>query len=173
MNKDNPSWGAILNLASQIRICDESGLITPSLAMCFIAIDSLASLARPIDKARVTRSDFVDWVNRYLNGHSEQKYKYSGKDVYAARCSFLHTYGATSEIHERDTTTIKFVYHDGGRHVYRPEVNPALVIIGVRSFADDVIRAMDDFVEECDKDIELRARVEARLNELFNIVPIQ
>lgn len=173
MNKDDLNWSAIPNLASQIRVCDESGLITPSLAMCFISIDALASLSRSIDKARVTRNDFITWVDRYLRCHPEQTYKYNGKDVYAARCSFLHAYGATSELHEKDTTTIKFVYHDGGRHAYKPEIDSALVVIGVRSFTNDVICAMDSFMAECEKDKELRARVESRLNELFNIVPIQ
>ncbi|WP_461480702.1 hypothetical protein [Porticoccus sp.] len=172
MSSVKENWGAIISLASQIKSCDEIGLVCPSLAMCFISIDSMASLARSLDKPKVTRKDFIDWVDRYLQGHPEQKYIYRGKDVYAARCAFLHTYGATSKIHEQDSSTIKFVYHDGGRHSYNSEVDPSLVVIGVRSFTNDVICAMEKFMEDCSLDTGLRQRVISRLDELFNILPI-
>jgi len=70
--------------------------------MSFICIDAMANLSRPKDKTKVTRSDFKTWVDKHLSGAAEQTYKYRGKDVYAARCSFLHTYGAESELHEKD-----------------------------------------------------------------------
>lgn len=173
MSSGRANWGAIVGLASQIKSCDEIGLFCPALAMCFISIDSMASLARPLDKPKVTRKDFIEWADKYLRGHPEQKYAYSGKDVYAARCSFLHTYGATSEIHGQDTSTIKFVYHDGGRHSYRPEIDPSLVVIGLRSFTNDVICAIDKFMEHCSTDADLKQRVESRLDELFNISPLE
>jgi len=172
LNSKTENWSPIVSLAAQIRQCDEIGLVCPSLAMCFVSIDSMASLARPVEKPKVTRRDFIDWVDQYLHGHPDQKYAYRGKDVYAARCAFIHTYGATSEIHEQDGDSIKFVYHDGGRHSYAPDSEPNLVVIGVRSFTNDVINAIDAFMENCSSDSELRGRVTSRLDELFSTLPI-
>ena len=89
-------WRSITSLVAELKRCDQSGLITASIAMAFICIDSLANLARPTQASKVTRADFKAWVDKYLKAHDEQPYKYRGKDVYAARCAFLHTYGSLS-----------------------------------------------------------------------------
>lgn len=87
---DNPlgNLKSIVDLVSEMKRCDECGITSASVAMAYICIDTLANLARPLDKPRVTRADFRDWVNEYLKGHKEQPYQYRGKDVYAARCAF-------------------------------------------------------------------------------------
>jgi len=128
------NWQCITGLVSELKRCDGYDLTTASIALAYICIDTLANLARPIDKPKVTRADFVVWVDKYLDSHPEQPYKYRGKDVYAARCAFLHTYGAIAKLHEEDPDTIKFVYHNGGKHQYNPNVEPQLVIIGTKSF---------------------------------------
>jgi len=70
--------------------------------------DTLANLARPANKKKVTRSDFKEWVNAHLEGHPDQPYQYRGKDVYAARCALLHKYGSEAELHKEDPDTIMF-----------------------------------------------------------------
>lgn len=150
-------------MVAELKRCDQCGVTTASIAMAYICIDALANLARPIGNEKVTRTDFKKWVEKYLNAHSDQPYQYRGKDIYAARCAFLHAYGAEAELHEKDPDTIKFGYHDGGRHEYNPEVEPRLVLIGARSFVSDVVYAVEAFLQECQKDKALRERVEARL----------
>lgn len=172
MSDDNGSWNAIVSLASQIKDCEKFGLITPSIAMSFICIDTMASLARPIDKDRVTRKDFIEWVERYLKAHPEQVYQYRGMDVYAARCAFLHTYGSKSGLHEKGDDVLEFIYHDGGMHVYNPSVDPKLVIIATRSFTNDVVNAVSDFLDMCANDCQLKDRVRSRLTEVLGLVPI-
>ena len=166
-----PNWGSIIGLISEIKRCDNSGLVTPSLAMAYICIDSLANLSRPAGTKRVTRGHFRDWVEKYLKGHPEQPYEYRGSDVYAARCAFLHTYGSDAELHVTEPDTVKYIYHDGGRHIYNPHVEPGIVIIGTRSFVDDVVRAANNFLEDCGNNAELKELVEARLVHVFNTVP--
>ena len=165
------NWGALVGLVAEMRRCDESGLITPSLAMAFICIDSMASLARPADCNRVTRRHFKEWVDKYLEGHPDQPYKYRGVDVYAARCAFLHTYGSEAELHTNEPETKKYTYHDGGRHNYNPEVEPGMVIIGTKSFVNDVAVAASNFLEECGQNSELKTLVESRLVHVLNIIP--
>ena len=164
-------WGSILGMVSEMKRCDEGGLITASLAMAFICIDALANLSRPAGKNRVTREDFQNWVDLHLKGHPEQPYQYRGKDVYAARCAFLHTYGSVADLHEKDLDTVKYAYHDGGKHNFDPKVSSDIVVIGTKSFVNDVACAAESFLEQCQADTLLRERVEARLPHVLSTLP--
>jgi hypothetical protein len=168
---DNAHWETILGLVSDLKRCDKNGITTAAVAMAFICIDTFANLARPLNKSRATRSDFIEWVNKYLKEHPDQLYKYRGKDVYAARCAFLHTYGSEAQLHREDPDLIKFGYHDGGKHVYNPDIDPALTIIGTKSFINDVVRAGSFFMAECKNDTSLRNRVEERLPHVLQSIP--
>lgn len=168
---DSDHWETIIGLVSELKRCDKNGITTAAVAMAFICIDTFANLARPIDKSRVTRSDFIEWVIQFLKEHPDQPYKYRGKDVYAARCAFLHTYGSEAQLHEEDPNLIKFAYHDGGMHAYNREIDPTLVIIGTKSFINDVVCAGRSFMEECNNDTLLRRRVEERLPHVLQSIP--
>lgn len=170
-NNGTQYWDSIIGLVSELKQCDESGLTTASLAMSYICIDSLANLSRPADKQLVTREDFKNWVENHLKGHPDQPYQYRGKDVYAARCAFLHTYGSVADLHEKDLDTIKYGYHDGGKHNFDPKVAPDLVLIGIKSFVNDVIYAVESFLELCKSDNSLRELVESRLARVLRIIP--
>ena len=165
------NWRSIIGLVSELKRCDECDIATASVAMAYICIDTLANLARPISKKRVTRVDFIEWVDMYLKAHPEQPYQYRGKDVYAARCAFLHTYGAEADLHEEDSDTKMFGYHNGGKHQYNQDINRGLVIIGTKSLINDVIIAVDSFLENCQHDVLLKNRVESRLTKVMQILP--
>jgi hypothetical protein len=137
--------------------------------MAYICIDAIANLGRPTDRQKVTRADFKKWVDTYLKAHPDQPYQYRGKDVYAARCAFLHTYGAEAELHDKDPDIIKFAYHNGGKHQYDPNVERNLVLIGTKSFTNDVVIAVDTFLEKCQSDEMLRMRVEPRLVKVLQV----
>ena len=166
------NWKTITGLGSELKRCDECGIITASIAMAFICIDTMANLSRPEGKKRVTRTDFIEWVDTYLEAHPDQPYKYRGKDVYAARCAFLHTYGSEAELHNEDPKIIKFAYHDGGEHKYDPNIDKSIVIIGTKSFVNDVIIAVKNFLDKCKNDFSLRQMVEERLPKVLKHVSL-
>lgn len=161
------NWQAIIDLISELKQCDKYNITTASIAMAYVCIDTLANLARPIEKEKTTRADFKQWVDEYLKAHPDQSYQYRGKDVYAARCAFLHTYGSEAELHEKDSDTIKFAYTDGGRHTYNPDIESGLVLIGTKSFINDVVYAVESFVKKCQSEPSLRDLVELRLNNVI------
>lgn len=171
-SKEN-DWLSIIGLVSELKACDKAGLVTASLAMSFVCIDTLANLGRSEEKVRVTRKDFQEWVDKYLKGHSDQAYQYRGKDVYAARCAFLHTYGSEAEIHSKDPDIFIYGYHNGGRHAHDRSVDERMVVIGTRSFVNDVICAADSFLKDCKADLGLRKRVENRLGGILGYSPIK
>nr|WP_319491787.1 hypothetical protein [uncultured Desulfobacter sp.] len=166
------NWQAIIELGMVLKRCDDCGISTASVAMAFICIDTVANLNRPLDKIQVTRSDFIEWVDTYLDCHPKQKYKYRGKDVYAARCAFLHTYGSEAQLHTKDPDIVKFTYHDGGKHAYDPNIDKTLVAIGIKSFVNDVLIAVKNFLEKCEQDLSLKKRVEKRLCNVLKTLPL-
>ncbi len=171
MTDPEGNWKSIIDLVSELKRCDECGITTAALAMAYICIDTIANLARPINKSKVTRADFKEFVDTYIKAHPDQPYQYRGKDVYAARCAFLHTYGSETELHTEDPDTIKFAYHNGGKHQYSPSLQPSLVLIGAKSFINDVVIAVELFLKHCQSDVSLRQRVEPRLASVLQIMP--
>ncbi len=53
------------------------------------------------------------------------------------------------------------------RTAMNQNVDPQLVIIGLKSFINDVIIGVDQFLKECQRDQSLRQRVESRLDGVF------
>lgn len=171
MSSSCDNWKSITGIVSELKRCDKCGITTASVAMAFICIDALANLSRPANKKKVTRSDFIGWVDTYLQAHPDQPYQYRGKDVYAARCALLHTYGSEADLHEEDPDIIKFGYHDGGKHQYNPNVERGLAIIGTKSFVNDVVHAVESFLNNCLADDSLKQLVEPRLEKVLQTLP--
>lgn len=170
-NSTGDNWKSIINIVAELKRCDECGITTASVAMVFICIDALANLSRPANKKKVTRADFIEWVDEYLKAHPDQPYQYRGKDVYAARCALLHTYGSEAELHEEDSDIIKFGYHDGGKHQYDPGIERGLAIIGTKSFVNDMVYAVESFFRKCLVDASLKQLVESRLEKVLQTTP--
>lgn len=164
-------WNAITGLIAQIKRCEEAGATAAAVAMAYIAIDTMSFLGLPTDRHKQGRVDFVAWVDSYLRGHESQPYQYRGIDVYGARCALLHAFGSEVGYHQQFPHVKKFGYHDGGQHAYDPAINEHLVIIGTASFLNDVSIAISSFLQACQVDLALRARVEARLPRILATFP--
>ena len=165
-------WNGVRDLIGEIKRCEATKATMAAVAMAYICIDTMAFLGMPENKEAQSRDDFIDWVNTYLKGHTDQPYQYSGKDVYAARCSVLHTFGSEAAFHRNDPNIKLFGYHNGGKHAYDAAIDKRLVIIGTASFLNDVILAVQAFLTDCKQDEALRSRVEQRLQKVLQVSPI-
>ena len=165
-------WGGIGNLIEEIKRCEAAGATMSAVAMAYICIDTMAFLGMPEDKEIQSSKEFVDWVDTYLKGHADQPYQYRGIDVYAARCSVLHTFGSEAALHRANPDIKLFGYHDGGKHAYNAEIDPRLVIIGTASFLNDVILAVEAFLRACQQSEALRSRVGLRLEKVLQLSPL-
>jgi len=163
---------AIINLIAEIKKCEEAGANTAAFIMCFVCMDTMAFLGMPEDRDRNTREDFIQWVDEYLKAYLDQPYQYRGKDVYAARCSVLHSFSAEGAGHRDDPTLIKFVYSTGGVHGFNPDIDDSLVVIGTASFINDVVCAVEAFLKVAQENSDLRARISSRLDKLFIATPV-
>lgn len=165
-------WNGVSNLIAEIKRCEKAGATTAAVAMAYVCIDTMTFLSLPAGRDKQNSADFITWVDRYLQGHPEQPYKYRGLDVYGARCALLHAFGSDADYHQKNPDAKKFGYHDGGKHAYDAKQDEHLVIIGTASFINDVVHAVGAFVEACAVDADLRARVEARLPAVLANFPV-
>ncbi len=164
-------WDRITGLVAEIKKCEEAGATISAVSMAYICIDTMAFLSLPVGRDCQGRADFISWVDTYLKGDEEQPYQYRGLDVYGARCAVLHTFGSAANFHQQNPDAKRYGYHDGGKHAYNPTVDEHLVIIGTASFLNDVVIAMQTFLAECHKNVDLRQLVEARLPRVLATLP--
>lgn len=98
----------IFDLISGIDLCISNGKILPALMLIYSCIDILGWLDRPKDKMDSSRDEFINWVSTNMLPYSNLKC--SALDLYAARCSLLHTFTPTSSRLYREGKAKKLVY---------------------------------------------------------------
>lgn len=164
----------LVQMIEELKKCEKAGATTACLMQIYVYIDTLAYFGMPVTKDKNTRSDYIEWVDKYLKGHNEQPYQYCGKDVYGARCALLHTFSSEADYHSQNQGVIKYGYHDGGRHEYSPEINPTLAIIGVASLVNDFEIAVSDFLKDIKTriaDVNEKNVLQTRLNKILITMP--
>ncbi|MHA1525929.1 MAG: hypothetical protein ACTSQD_02765 [Promethearchaeota archaeon] len=97
-------------LIDSIDLCYSCKLFTPSLILLYSAIDIMASLDRETSHDYVLRCDFLAWVDTYILPYSTQRY--NSIDLYAARCSLIHSYSAESRLSNNEEAA-KLYYAQG------------------------------------------------------------
>lgn len=98
---------AFYEVLQAIDLCREKRLIASTLILVFTMIDSLASLSRPKEVSEVRGRDFIDWVDKYLLPESD--ISCSATDLYAARCSLVHSLSTESRLSRKgETKTIMY-----------------------------------------------------------------
>ena len=152
----------LVSLINEIKKCEQAGAITAALAMSFICIDAAVYLGVPEGREKQGRSDFIDWVNSYLKADPQQTYAYRGIDVYGARCAVLHSFSSESDFHLVNPEAKIYGYHDGGRHAESQDIHDRLVLVGIPSFIDDVVRAVSQFLNDSLSVPDLKSRIEIR-----------
>jgi len=159
-------------IGHDIKIAIDNGAVTGALILTYAAIDAMAYLSMPANKKEVHRTDFINWVERYMKTDSKQPYQYEGLDLYSARCGLVHRFGATSRLSDSGKCKI-FVYHNGGDHIYNPSRDEGLVFISSNRFIYDFFNAMENFIGDIMKDREFHKKVEERIVTLFNVMSIK
>lgn len=80
----------------------------PTIALVFVTIDSMAWLERSPTRSDVTRTDFIDWVERHMIPDSHLPC--TADELYSARCGMLHSITADSRRQREDRANIRKVY---------------------------------------------------------------
>lgn len=156
-------------IGNDIHVCLTNNAPTGAILLTYCAIDAMAFLSMPAENQKSGRSDFKNWVEKYLKTDSGQPYQYNKEDLYGARCGIVHTYCAESDL-SKENKCKKIVYKPNClKHFYEPAKHPDLVVLGLNLFIRDFFDAVDSFLAEIEVDDNLRKRVEERLPKLFHI----
>lgn len=156
-------------IVNDIHVCLKNNAPTGAVLLTYCAIDAMAFLSMSLSKTKVSRTDYIAWVDKYLKTDKAQPYQYRGIDLYGARCGIAHNYGVESDLCREGKCKV-FAYKPNSlKHFYDPVKHPEMVVLGVELFIRDFYDAVEKFLVDIEKDDELRRRVESRLPKLFRI----
>jgi hypothetical protein len=93
-----------------ITLCYKNKFINPTLILIYTTMDTLSYLDRSNDKETVKKR-FIRWLDSYLLLPNSEL-KCSSIDLYAARCSMVHSSTAESELSK--TGQAKEIYYSLG-----------------------------------------------------------
>lgn len=162
----------LIQFIQNLKKLEEAKFTMAAVALTYIGIDMVSFLSLPKGKTKTTRGDFINWVDMHMKGHPEQPYQYRGKDLYAARCGLLHSFGIEAEMQKKDPDILLVAYHNGGKHMFKKEIHPRLVLLGSASLVNDFVAGVEQFLKEAEKNTASRQRIWERLTKLYNYFPI-
>jgi hypothetical protein len=157
----------IAQLVGEMRKLRGAGVIASAAMLTYVIIDAMAHISRPTIAARATNADFKAWVDRYMHVREPAEYRYSGEDLYSARCDLLHTFSNQLRLNRKH-----FGYHDGYPHRYRPDIAPNVVMLSVDALADDLWQGVSEFLAE-ERAGNRYPLIVQRFNDIFAFVPFQ
>lgn len=138
------------HLLSSIELLRSNMFIVPSLILTYSTIDIMAWLDRDEDHSNVTRADFIAWVEDYLLPNSELGC--SALDLYAARCSLLHSYAAESSLSRAGEARELFyawgVASDEDLQVLADTIDSSPLAIQVEELLNALRDAVKDFISK-------------------------
>lgn len=71
-------------IGNDIHVCLKNNVPTGAVLLTYCAMDAMAFLSMPEGKQKIGRSDFKDWVKKYMKTDSVQPYQYNEEDLYGA-----------------------------------------------------------------------------------------
>lgn len=160
---------AVAQLVGEMRKLRDAGVIASSARLVYVLVDAMAHISRPATADRATNKDFKAWADRYMRAAAYEAagYRYSGDDLYAARCDLLHTFSNQLRKSKKN-----FGYHNGFPHRYRPDIGPKLVMLSVDGVTDDLWQGISEFLAEKRNGADYPLTVQ-RFNQIFAFTPFQ
>ena len=146
-----------------IQLLVENHCLPAALILTYSGIEMMASLNMSSDRLDVTRSDFIDWADKYMVSYlPETGYgrRVTGKDLYGARCSALR--GADSRLaREGHCRLIRYGKTD----------NERAITMRVEEFVSAFFHAIDIFVAEALIDETRATTITNRLDQMLKALP--
>lgn len=174
MKKESVLDDNINKLLRAIYICLENELILPSLILIYSGIDIMASLCRPESNEFVKPEDFINWVDEYFL--PESKLPCKAIDIYAARCSLLHSYTAESNLsRDRKAKRLFYSYGKADAKKYQKRLNEQhidAIAIDVNLLFSAFCKSLERFSTSLSNNSILSSLVHKRVSKLFLTAPI-
>ncbi len=149
----------------------ENNCYGSAVILILSGIDSMAFLNMPESQTDVTRTDFIDWVNRYMKFPCKEKL--TGADLYGARCAMLHTYGVVSKMsREGKCRMVGYMSEAVPEIRFNPKVNNNFVLVSVPALAESFYKAIDEYLVNLFTNKEKAKVAEDRLKWFVQELPV-
>jgi hypothetical protein len=133
-------------------------------------MDAMAFLDIPAGQDEVTRADFIQWSDKYIRFPCQEQL--AGVDLYGARCSMLHAYGAVSRLSSAGKCRlIGYIDKSIPEVRYNPSGDKELVVVSITALKDAFFKGIDEFLVSAFADKNKAPIVEKRLRSFFQILP--
>ena len=155
-----------------IRFTLENECWGAAVILIFAGVDAMAYLNMPANQEDVTRTDFVDWAERYIHFPCEEQL--TGLELYSARCGMLHTYSTFSRLtREGGCRVIGYTDEMYPEVRFNPEVSENLVLVSIPALAQAFFNGVDQFLINLFADNERVRLTEHRFNNIVQTIPYE
>ena len=164
----------INDLLQSIDLCFRNQFLLSGLTLLYSTLDIMAWLSQPQSQTDVQRDDFIRWVDKYLLPNT--RLSCNVIDLYAARCSIVHSYSAESKL-SRNGVARPICYTSGNKDPKRLQddlnsVEYNAVVIHIDTLFNALKNSIDDFRKDINSNIELAERVFGRSEtKFYSILP--
>jgi hypothetical protein len=153
-----------------IAVSLESQCLVSAVGLMFMTVDALAALTRPIERSSVTRGDFIEWCDRYLD--PENTLRCRSTDLYAARCGVLHAYSSESDLQRKgEARRVLYQWRGGPAPDQAISLPPESIVVIVEDLHEALLKAVRSFVVASEMDVAVRERVQKHLSSLLCYAP--
>jgi len=165
----------MMQLFVTIGFCLEKKFYIPSLTLIYSGIDAMAWLYRPEQSDVVTRKNFIDWTEKFI--HPEKNLNCKAIDLYAARCSILHSFTYESKLTREGTS--KQIFYTWG------DANPdklqkimdlkhpnTIVVLSIEVLYESFQEGVFGFINEIKSNPDLLKLFKERAPKYFGSIPV-
>src|ERR1041385_4288356 len=154
------------DLLRGIQICLTDDLWVPALILLYSGIDAMAWLNRNSSLEDTSRSDFIEWADRYMERGG--CLIVSSQELYAARCALVHSMTNTARSN-RQNGVRRVSYHRHGGTIpglTSPSPKPFRPTdVGTDIDVDELVDSFTDGVKRFIADVEERSRLRTVVHE--------
>jgi len=162
---EDPCDVVVRQWVAESKKLDHAEARLSQIILAFVIIDTLAWSGLPAHRRRVNKTDFIEWVARYLRQDLRPgellEYNYDPEQIYRYRCGILHTLSGQD---------LLIAFHDGPEHRFRPDIHTEFVAISIPRLYDDLWLGIAQFLADSLAGGSYRI-VQARFGEMFRLMP--
>jgi hypothetical protein len=140
-----------------IQLLLENKCYPAALILTYSGVEMMAFLNLPRDKRDVTRSDFIDWAEKYMVPLLPQHL--TGRDLYGARCGAFR--GTDSRLTREGRS--KTVSYEG--------TAKEAITLSTRELVTAFFTGIDSFLDGAQSDEEKAVLVAQRLEQMLETLP--
>jgi len=168
IGKDPIHLAINLGIKGDIQFNLDNERFGAAIILVLSGIDTMASLNRPESQPDVTRTDFVNWCDRYMNFSTKDKP--SSLELYGARCGMLHQYGSQSRLY-REGKARMLIYCEQSvpEIIFAPNIDPSILGVSIKYLAYVFFMGIDQFLVDVFADPSRHKVMEDRLQWLMTV----